>query len=187
MNELIIGILWVLYYAIHSAMASKRFKLYLRLTLPILYPYYRSVYSFFATVNLLLLFWLHLLIPSNQIFEPEVLKFVGYAFFVFSAVIFVFAGKSYGAAFLFREVKSKKLNTTGVNAYVRHPLYFGILLFLVGVVLVAPSSKNMVVGCVSALYLIIGTKLEEQKLIEEFGQEYVDYQIHVKMLIPWVF
>ena len=187
MNELIIGILWGLYYTIHSAMASSRFKLYLRLTLPGLYPYYRSVYSFFAMVNLLLLLWLHLLIPSNQLFEPGVLKFGGYAFFVFSAIIFVIAGKSYGAAFLFREVESKKLTTTGINAYVRHPLYFGILLFLVGVVLVAPSAKNLVFACISALYLIVGTKLEEQKLISEFGQEYVDYKNEVKMLIPWVF
>jgi protein-S-isoprenylcysteine O-methyltransferase Ste14 len=29
--------------------------------------------------------------------------------------------------------------------------------------------------------------LEERKLIDEFGQEYVNYRKEVKMLIPWIF
>lgn len=187
MNELIIGIFWALYYTIHSAMASERFKLYLRLTMPTLYPYYRSIYSFFATLNLLLLIWLHILVPSMLIFEPGSLKIVGYAFFLFSVIILLIAGKTYGASFLFREAKSKVLVVSGLNACVRHPLYFGILLFVLAVVLVSPSWKNLVFTLVSILYLIVGSKLEERKLIKEFGQEYEDYRKRVKMLVPWIF
>jgi protein-S-isoprenylcysteine O-methyltransferase Ste14 len=187
MNELIIGIFWALYYAIHSAMASERFKLYLRLTMPALYPYYRAVYSFFAAINLLLLFWLHLLVPSALLFDPGSAQIVGYLFIFFSAIILLIAGKTYGAGFLYREAKSKDLVLSGLNAYVRHPLYFGVLLFIVGFFLASPNSKNLVFMAVSVLYLIVGSKLEERKLINEFGQEYENYQKRVKMLIPWVF
>ncbi|MGB6034765.1 MAG: isoprenylcysteine carboxylmethyltransferase family protein [Cryomorphaceae bacterium] len=187
MNELIIGIFWALYYAIHSAMASARFKLYLRLTIPTLYPYYRSVYSFFATINLLLLIWLHLLVPSELLFDPSSAKIVGCVLIFFSVIILVIAGKTYGASFLFREGKSKNLVRSGLNAHVRHPLYFGTLLLIVGLFLVSPNSKNFIFMLVSILYLIVGSKLEERKLITEFGQEYEDYRKRVKMLIPWVF
>jgi protein-S-isoprenylcysteine O-methyltransferase Ste14 len=187
MNELILGMFWVVYFAIHSLMARSRFKLYLRLSIPAFYPYYRSVYSIFATVNFLLLIWLHVIVPSELIFETGNLRFAGYGFCLFSGIILALAGKSYGAGFLFREAKSKYLLRSGLNAYVRHPLYFGFLLFVIGFFLVSPNWKNLVFAVITILYLIVGTLLEERKLIDEFGQEYVNYRKEVKMLIPWVF
>lgn len=186
MNELVLGMFWIVYYAIHSVMATSRFKLYLRLTIPTFYPYYRSVYSLFATVNLLLLVWLHLIIPSDFIFEAGNIRFVGYALFLFSAVVMAIAVKSLGAGFLFREEENKYLMRSGLYAYVRHPLYFGILLFVIGVFLVSPIWKNAVFTLVNVVYLILGSLLEERKLVAQFGQEYRDYKKEVKMLIPGI-
>lgn len=186
MNELVLGMFWIIYYVMHSAMATSRFKLYLRLTVPSFYPYYRFVYSLFAVINFLLLLWLHLILSSGSIFETGDLRFVGYAFCFASAIVFAIAGKAYGSGFLFREQKNKYLMRSGLNAFVRHPLYFGILLFLIGVFLIAPNWKNLVFVIISTLYLIVGTLLEERKLIDEFGEEYRKYRKEVKMLIPWV-
>ncbi|MCZ4408977.1 isoprenylcysteine carboxylmethyltransferase family protein [Cryomorphaceae bacterium 1068] len=187
MNELVLGVFWMIYYVMHSAMATSRFKLYLKLTVPTFYPYYRFVYSTFASVNFLLLLWLHLIVSSESIFDTGNLRFAGYAFCLASAIVLAIAGKAYGSGFLFREEKNKYLIRSGLNAYVRHPLYFGILLFLVGIFLIAPNWKNLVFAVISTLYLIVGTLLEERKLIDEFGEEYLNYRKEVKMLIPWVF
>jgi protein-S-isoprenylcysteine O-methyltransferase Ste14 len=187
MNELILGMFWMVYFAIHSVMATSRFKLYLRLTIPAFYPYYRSVYSLFATVNLLLLLWLHLIVTSELIFDSGNFWFIGYAFCLASGIVLAVAGKAYGVGFLIREAKNKHLIRSGLNAYVRHPLYFGILLFVIGFFLVSPNWKNLVFAVISVLYLIVGTLLEERKLMAEFGQEYVNYKKEVKMLIPWIF
>ncbi len=34
------------------------------------------------------------------------------------------------------------------------------------------------------LYFVIGALFEEQKMVEEFGQEYLEYQSKVSMFIP---
>jgi protein-S-isoprenylcysteine O-methyltransferase Ste14 len=41
------------------------------------------------------------------------------------------------------------------------------------------------VNVILTSYLIVGTLLEERKLIGEFGEEYLAYQKRVSMLIPF--
>lgn len=77
------------------------------------------------------------------------------------------------------------LNTAGLNAQVRHPLYFGTLLVLWGAFLLYPTDGSLVVAGISTLYLIVGSKLEEQKLEQQFGDAYRSYQRNVPMLIPF--
>lgn len=71
----------------------------------------------------------------------------------------------------------------GVHGMVRHPWYLGSLLFLwawpvyhQGTVLAA-----IILSC----YLIIGTLIEERRLVAEYGDAYRQYQQEVSMLIPW--
>jgi len=187
MNELILGLFWMTYYLIHSMMASMRFKHFIKLTAPFFFPYYRLVYSIFATVNLILLLQFHLIVPSQSMFKSLGLQWVGFAFLLSGGVVLLIAVRNYGARFLWRETKVDTLITTGLNAYVRHPLYFGILLLLFGIFLLSPLWKNMVLLIVSTLYLIVGILLEERKLIAEFGSAYLAYRKRVSMLIPWIF
>lgn len=44
---------------------------------------------------------------------------------------------------------------------------------------------DIVINTVLTIYIIIGTKLEERKLILEFGDAYINYQVEVPMLIPF--
>jgi protein-S-isoprenylcysteine O-methyltransferase Ste14 len=81
----------------------------------------------------------------------------------------------------------KKLVKTGFYAYVRHPLYFGVILMLIGALLFLPNLSMLIFIIASFSYLPIGVMLEEQKLIAEFGEQYVQYQREVKMLFPFVF
>ncbi|MFT4762895.1 MAG: protein-S-isoprenylcysteine O-methyltransferase Ste14 [Flavobacteriales bacterium] len=76
------------------------------------------------------------------------------------------------------------LNISNLNQYVRHPLYFAALFIFWGLLLAVPSTGILAITLVSTAYLIIGTKLEEGKLIQEFEEAYRLYQKDVPMLIP---
>ena len=71
-------------------------------------------------------------------------------------------------------VRHVPLKTDGVFAIVRHPLYFGWVLFVFG----APSmtGTRFVFALVSTLYLAMAVPFEERSLAEVFGRAYGDYQ-----------
>ena len=47
------------------------------------------------------------------------------------------------------------------------------------------SLSDIVVNTILTLYILIGTRLEENKLVMEFGDPYVKYQQEVPMFIPF--
>jgi methanethiol S-methyltransferase len=77
-----------------------------------------------------------------------------------------------------------KLSRNGWNGVVRHPLYFGSILLVAGILLLIPTVKLGITGGLIIGYLYIGTLWEEKKLVSEFGTTYKEYQQEVSMLIP---
>ena len=77
-----------------------------------------------------------------------------------------------------------QLRIDGIHAHVRHPLYTGTLLFTWGLFFVFPFLSHFIAVAIMSLYIIVGIKLEEEKLVEEFGEAYLAYQLKVPMLIP---
>ena len=77
-----------------------------------------------------------------------------------------------------------KLLSDGPYARVRHPRYAAVILGLISTALFANylAPYVLVVLGTAALRLIIG--LEENELLERFGQRYADYQKQVPMLLP---
>ena len=49
----------------------------------------------------------------------------------------------------------------------------------------ADRVMDIVANSVLTIYIIIGTVLEERKLVLEFGDTYIRYQREVPMLIPF--
>jgi methanethiol S-methyltransferase len=74
------------------------------------------------------------------------------------------------------------IKKTGLLGIVRHPMYLATLLFLW-----CQTSRlsDIVVNSVLTVYIIIGTLLEERKLVLEFGASYEEYKKEVPMLIPF--
>jgi len=183
----------MLYYALHSALAAAPVKRFFKTVFPPVYPHYRAMYSVIATVNFVLLGILHYRTSSPAMFlSGPVLQILGIAFGFAGITIIAFAAKQYGVSFLLvsdegSESENEKLITDGLNAYVRHPLYFGILLLTVFLVLCAPSEKNVAFSVITALYIVLGSIHEEQRLIGTYGDAYRAYRKRVKMLIPYVF
>jgi protein-S-isoprenylcysteine O-methyltransferase Ste14 len=74
----------------------------------------------------------------------------------------------------------------GPFAYVRHPLYATLLIFVPPLVVVWLSDLLFLVPWV--LMLVIShyvVRLEERGLVEEFGQEYERYRRYVPALLPY--
>jgi protein-S-isoprenylcysteine O-methyltransferase Ste14 len=76
------------------------------------------------------------------------------------------------------------LQQSGLHKYVRHPLYFGTLLFVWSLFFVFPSLSNLIAAIIITLYTLLGIRLEEKKLMLAYGDTYTAYIKRVPMLIP---
>lgn len=70
----------------------------------------------------------------------------------------------------------------GLHQYVRHPIYSGAILLLVGL---AWNEFSLATAIWGSLYLLIGTWFEERKLVALYGDAYLNYRRQVPALIPW--
>jgi methanethiol S-methyltransferase len=73
---------------------------------------------------------------------------------------------------------------TGVFGIIRHPWYLGSLLLLWSG-LSDYSLPVFLAVCILSVYLVIGTMLEERKIIARYGEAYCHYRQRVSMLFPW--
>ena len=84
--------------------------------------------------------------------------------------------------------ESGELDTSGILGLTRHPWYLAVIIFIwIGYREMYVST--LIVNIILTIYVVMGTVLEERKLIIEFGDNYRDYKNRVSMLFPvkWVF
>jgi methanethiol S-methyltransferase len=75
-----------------------------------------------------------------------------------------------------------EFDSSGVLGVVRHPWYLAVLILLWAR---DQSLSGLIINMILSVYLVIGTFLEERKLILEFGDKYRVYQLQVSMFIPF--
>lgn len=75
----------------------------------------------------------------------------------------------------------------GPFKYVRHPLYTGMLIQGTGMGLLSQSIYGSLFILIGLAFLIPRIQIEEIMLIEEFGNEYREYQKSTKKIIPFVY
>lgn len=194
MEYVFLALIWGLYFTLHSVLASNGVKNYFKRRFSAFYPYYRIFYNLIALFLLMPIHIFQKSILPVMLFNTGVLVSVlgGVVMLggmVFGALAFRnYSGKEFiGLDFQNENIglKKGKLNVSGLNKYVRHPLYFATLLIIWGYFLIRPTLLVLVINCVISVYLVVGTKFEEKKLIAEFGEQYVRYKKRVPMLIPF--
>ena len=78
------------------------------------------------------------------------------------------------------------LETRGLYGFVRHPIYFGWLLFVAGAPIM--TSTRLLFAVVSVVYLGVAIPFEERSLVESFGEPYRAYQRLVRWrMLPGVY
>jgi protein-S-isoprenylcysteine O-methyltransferase Ste14 len=78
-----------------------------------------------------------------------------------------------------------ELVTSGPYRYVRHPIYSGILLGVLGTALALNLYYLIALG-VLTVYFIYSATVEERTMTAAFPEAYPRYKAHTKMLIPFV-
>ena len=190
-THIILTLLWIVYCMLHSLLASIRLKKKLEQTLKTGYKYYRLFYTIFAFLFLVGLLYLQVSISTIELYKVTVfIRVTGSAIALSGLTLMLVCIKKYfiglsGLLSLIQEKNSSSLLITGVHKYVRHPLYLGTFAFIWGAVLVLPYLSLLIANCIITGYTLVGIKLEEDKLIAEFGESYKTYQRSVPKLIPF--
>jgi len=78
---------------------------------------------------------------------------------------------------------SEEVKKNGLLGIIRHPMYLALIIYLWCQIF---TVSDIIVAIVLTIYIIIATRLEEKKLVLEFGDTYVKYQQEVPMLIPFI-
>ncbi len=195
-DYLVLALLWGAYCAIHSALVSVTVTTWLKAVFAGWYRFYRLFFNAFSLITLVPL----VLYSHSTRFSSEPLftwgghwEIVRYAL-VGLGVVLVLAGARHYSLLQFLGIqqlrkaaspgamtRSGHFDDTGVLGLVRHPWYVAVFILIWTEDL---NAAAITVNLVLSAYLIVGTLLEERKLVIEFGEEYRRYQERVSMFIP---
>lgn len=81
--------------------------------------------------------------------------------------------------------KTPQLVTRGPYAYLRHPIYTGVLLGMMGTMVVA-NPRALVMWPITCTYLCVSALKEERDMLRLFPDDYRDYMSRTKRLVPFV-
>ena len=110
---------------------------------------------------------------------------IGISLFALGWIIIIFAFFKIGVIPSLR--KKSNLITSGIYSIIRHPIYSGTLISVLGWNILFRSIISMIYFPLLCLLYIVETILEEKGLIEEYGDEYLNYNRKVtKRLIPFI-
>ena len=193
MTSVIILILATTIYAVvHSLLATLQVKAWARrLFGSIADRWYRLAYNLFAGISGLPILILLYILPDHHLYQIPLPWVWLAALGQFAGILVIVIGILQTDPWHFvglRQVvapggsEPATMTTTGLYSWVRHPLYTGglLLIWLMPVM----TLNLLTIFILLTIYLIVGARLEEHRLIHEFGNEYREYQQRVPMLIP---
>lgn len=183
-----VSIAWIIFYAAHSTLVLNSVrKMGERICRS--KTSYRLFYSIFSTLSLLAV--ICLILDSTAVYLLEKSFFMTILSMVLTICGVTLLKQSFQnfsiRSFLgLSEMNDGPLSINGPHAYVRHPIYSALLLIYLGAFFFYPTDLLLASLIVLVIYLPIGIYLEEQKLIQAFGETYKEYQNKVKAVIPWI-
>jgi protein-S-isoprenylcysteine O-methyltransferase Ste14 len=170
---------FIVYWAV-SALSAKR---------TISNNFTNSLWWRFGILVLVVLFFHFFGIRLNVEYRPsEVLGTIGVICTALGIALAVWArvylASNWGMPMSIKE--NPELVTTGPYAYVRHPIYTGVLLGMLGSALVVGPIWSIIL-IVAVIWFIYSAIQEERLMLKEFPDQYLAYRARTKMLIPFVF
>lgn len=78
------------------------------------------------------------------------------------------------------------LTRSGPYRVVRHPIYTGLLLAVLGTALAEGEWRGLVAFVAVLAAFLRKMRIEERFMLEAFGEEYARYRQEVPSLVPWV-
>jgi protein-S-isoprenylcysteine O-methyltransferase Ste14 len=190
MRYIILCILWITWCFLHSLFTATGTTKWFKDKLGKRFIYYRICYNLFSLVTVIPLLYWQGSIPSPVIIPlSPLLKMVKLAAVVLAMVIvggsfFSFDIREFlGIRQLDKnEVKERppEISEHGFYGIVRHPMYLGGFLFFIA--LMTDASLAQFLGyLILAVYMVIGTVREDNRLSEELGELYKSYKKKVPL------
>jgi methanethiol S-methyltransferase len=197
MEYFILAVLWITFCVLHSALISTTFTNFLKNKTGNTFRFYRLFYNIFSIVTLIPVVLYTLSVKQQPFFVwDRFLLPIKYILLAWGIIFIIMGARRYSFAQIagiiqIREGidqklinKSGKLSSRGILGAVRHPFYAGLFPLIWARDL---DITFLIVNIILSAYLIIGTILEERKLVLEFGDAYRKYQQKVSMLFPLKF
>ncbi|WP_235830381.1 methyltransferase family protein [Paenimyroides tangerinum] len=150
--------------------------LYFKLTLIAMFIYVLA-YAFFPT-------WHDNFLPIVQ-FNNQTVKYIGLTLLFISLVWTVIAqGHMKNSWRIGIDTDTKtELVTSGLFSVSRNPIFFGMILSLVGLFFTTPNTLTLIFLILGYVLIQIQIRLEEEFLTKEHGQAYIGYKQKVRRLI----
>ncbi len=186
----------VLYGALHSLLASRRAKRWAEARFgERIRRYYRLIFSLLGGLTLLPPLALTALLPDRVIYTIPFPWFILTGLLQLAGLIGLIYGVAQTGAMRFIGLDSvidetalqrpPRFVTHGLYRWVRHPLYTCSLLFLWLMPVMSWNLLALNLGV--TLYFIIGSRFEEDKLLDEFGEAYAEYRRRTPAFLPRLF
>ena len=187
--------LWICWCTMHSLLITRGVIAFFKSILKEKFAYYRLYYNLFSILTLIPLLFYPFSIRERVLFDwPGAWLLLKLAMYIAAFKLFYGGYRVYDLQYVVglkqiryfsTEKKSEPISfkTSGILEYVRHPWYAGGILLIWGFGDI--TDVSLVIKVILTGYFIIGTILEERKLIAEIGEPYKEYCRRVPMLIPW--
>lgn len=188
----IYALLWISFGFVHSLLARASAK---RILQPLFGYAYRISYNLFSALHIgLVIIGGELVLGGNSVvfeignelaFIATAAQWAGIVVIIFSLTQYDlgrFSGITQVISGSDMTADAEPLHTTGMHGYVRHPLYLGAYLYLLGG---ATSEFGMQTALWGCLYLLVGTWFEERGLVAQYGRAYEEYKQNVPAIIPF--
>jgi len=194
-NYILLSLLWMAYCVVHSALISITVTDFLKRALGNQYRFYRLFFNIFSVGTLvpLLMYSYPGHWKTELLFTWEGLRILQYGMIALGAILLL-TGACHYSLFQFLGIKqilqersgsamtaSGEFDSRGVLGLIRHPWYSGVFLLLWASDI---TLRGLIINLILSAYLVIGTFLEERKLVLDFGDKYKTYQRQVSMFIP---
>lgn len=180
MEYLILVVGWGLYFTLHSLLAASAIKQKLH------FSGYRIAYTLLSMAGFLVMLFYNGGIEAAPFFISKGLpRYLSLMFTTFGVMIIQSSFRQYSfRGFIGVKDEPTQLSTGGILKYVRHPIYAGTILIILGFFLFIPNLPTLVSCVCMLIYIPIGIMLEEKKLIAMYGNAYLQYRKEVPAVFP---
>ena len=180
---------WFGYFAVHSLLAATSVKAWVSRARPQLVPAYRLIYNAIAVLTLVPIVWLVHATPGAWLWQwRDAWAWVARVSELTAMLCFFFSARAYdmGEFLGLRQLQangdvSQTFSISPFHRFVRHPWY------CIGLVLIWTRDMNeplLVSALAVTAYFFAGSKFEERKLVDSYGDTYRRYMAAVPGLIP---
>ena len=130
----------------------------------------------------------HSWLRENFVEHTNLIGIIGLSISVIGAIIACISryllGKNWSLSVQKKE--NHELIQNGIYKIVRHPIYTGLLLLFTGNAIIVGDYRAIIAVLIVFVSLWLKLKKEEKLLIDNFGNQYVEYRQRTKALIPYI-